>query len=499
MAITATFVADFDAFNTEVKKAEAQLDLFEKETEEAGGAITKMALSTKTAAPAVSGLTSAYRQFDGVLSAAGINLGPAVKGLEDLTAAAGKSITQIGLLGTAGLVVGTFTAAFVTARSVIEKFFPDLDNWIATSVSSLMGWGDVAAQEAGAVADALALASQRADREITNQSEALRINTQFRDDLIKKGKEQVQAEEAWRKAAEEVTIASQNWTAVLNTMNPKVIEAAKYALEHGVAQTSVATAYKLSKPEMAAVIQLMDDEKKKAQDLAAQQKKWAAEQKAEWDAAFAIRDRLFGDDAIKAASDYAKAIGLLGGTIETLNADQLAELQQVMLAAIDAMARSGRLTQEQSSAFATLAVQAGAALEAMRPVVTVTEDLVQAQWDYVTALDAANTAAAGARGEIEKLTATEQAATTASRPAGGTLLLPRAIATQGGIPRDLFGRPVVPDFSIAALPHEETTATGHYPTTININSPLGTPDQIASAVGNAVTSSYKAGGKRLPA
>lgn len=73
-----------------------------------GGRLTEFGTAAGTTTGKMSGLSDSYRQFDGVLQAAGVNIGPQVKGLEDIANAAGKTSKEIGLLGTAGLAAGAF-------------------------------------------------------------------------------------------------------------------------------------------------------------------------------------------------------------------------------------------------------------------------------------------------------------------------------------------------------------------------------------------------------
>jgi hypothetical protein len=95
-------------------------------------------------------------------------------GLNAVAEGAGLTVAELGLMGAAGLVVGTAMAAWQVGRTVAEFF--DLDNKIAHTTATLMGWGDVVAEAAGAKADSLARASKIAGREITDLGEALEIN-----------------------------------------------------------------------------------------------------------------------------------------------------------------------------------------------------------------------------------------------------------------------------------------------------------------------------------
>src|SRR5262245_62038723 len=349
-----------------------------------------------------------------------------------------------------------------------------------------MGWGDVAKETAGAVADSLKKASEIAKKPVDDMKEAVRILTEDKEKHAEAAKKMADAEKEWAAAAEEVAIASQDHAKVLSEMNPKVIEGAKYALEHGVNQKSVVTAYQLTKPEIAAVIDLMEKEKKALQELEEWNRKVAEAMKTHWDGVGAIIDQVFARDKLQAATNWVDAIDAMGGSVNHLHAVELEQLQQAMLDGIDALARSGDLTSQQSSQFTALAIAANVALAALKPVVTVTEDLVKAQWDYVTALDEEARAQAAAAGEAKKKTEAQDSAL-ANRPIGGGLF-PNAIVGQNGVAYDQYGRPVVPGGAMSGLPIVN----------VNITQPLGTPDAIARAIGSAMTSTYRSGGNRLP-
>jgi hypothetical protein len=87
---------------------------------------------------------------------------------------------------------------------------------------------------------------------------------------------------------------------------------------------------------------------------------------------------------------------------------------------------------------------------------------------------------------------------------------PKAILTEGGVVRDLFGRPVTPGIGIGNLPKVERPGTGGFYTspwgnvggtyfTMNMNGAvLGTQEQLAKLIQDSLMSSYRAGGNRVP-
>jgi hypothetical protein len=188
MALTATFDADFSSFVTAAKTSSAALTDLKGTANTTGKMLDAMAATaTQTAAPALDEFGSAtaaagmkgnefktaFNQVDKTLASVGVSLGPLPGMLDELTSAAGKSVTELGLLGTAGVVV----AAAVGGWKIGQK----IDEWtgwstaIANNTAALMGWGNVAAETAIAKADTLARASSLAGRDITDMAVAVRI------------------------------------------------------------------------------------------------------------------------------------------------------------------------------------------------------------------------------------------------------------------------------------------------------------------------------------
>lgn len=391
MAITAQFDADFSAFNTEVGKAEEQLNLFEMSTTKTATAVVGMGTTTTKTSTGVNTLTASMRQFDSVLGTAGIHLGPAAKAIEEIGAASGKSAKDFGLFASAGLVASTAMAAWTVGRgavALLKWFNVDLDQAIGNATAKWLGWGDLVGATAGANADVLALASKHAERTITDINEARAINQKWVDDLKKHAKEVAQANEDQAKAMDTVRIAGQNNDAVLRTMSASTVAAAKAALDHGVALDTVRTAYRLTESQIAAVKAALEAEQEAAKASEKEHARITAELKQHWDAVLAIRDQALGKDAIEKATQWTEAIQLLGGSVKALSQEQLVDLQKVMTEAMTAMARTGNLTAEQAAAFNTFATAAAAAQTELRPVVDTTNDLVTAQAALVAENDA---------------------------------------------------------------------------------------------------------------
>jgi hypothetical protein len=210
MALSATLTADFTSFIDAAKDAGTALKEFQgtatttgrvldtaldgvdsgpavAETKQLTAAFNEMGTTAAQTAPALTtvedatagatGQTTMFKDSlgtaDKALKAVGINLGPLGGALDQFTAAAGKSVTELGLLGTAGLVAAAGMAGWQIGKKIDE--WTGLSTWIGNATSAAMGWGDVAAAEAAAGADTLARASAVAGREITTMAEAIRI------------------------------------------------------------------------------------------------------------------------------------------------------------------------------------------------------------------------------------------------------------------------------------------------------------------------------------
>jgi len=217
MAITGALVADFSSFIGEAAKAETSLKGMERAAVTTEKALDKMVDGVDTA-PAVAevskldgalkgvsasakgsvtpaldelgsvtvdttgktkGFKDSLSEVDKVLAAAGINLGPLPKALDQLSSAADGSSTALGMLGKAFLVVATAKAAWDTGRWIAE--LGGLDDKVADFAAGLMGTSS-SAVEAAAAQETLAKASAIAGQDITNMTSAVRILTRAQQD-----------------------------------------------------------------------------------------------------------------------------------------------------------------------------------------------------------------------------------------------------------------------------------------------------------------------------
>lgn len=519
MAVTAKFLADFSAFDAAVQQAEAELRSFDTAADLAGDSVADMGSATDKAAPKVSNLQRAFGQFDSLLSSMGIHVGQAVRGLGELGDASGKTARELGAVATAGLALGAGMAGWNIGRAIANFF--ELDRKIADSVASLMNWGNLAAETAGAKADVLAKATAIAKREITDFGEALRIVNEDYANNKKAIKESADALLDWQNATATLISFGKSWLAVLDTIDGEVVEAVKFYLDAGASQRDLATAYGLTEGQIKAVVSQLAAEKEALKAVKEQNDLTAAAMKAHWSDVGKILDDVFGVDALNAAQTWVDAITALGGTVANLTNTQLADLREAMIAGIDALARSGQLTSEQSSRFADLAIQAQFALAALQPLVSTEQDLVKAQYEYALAIDqqlAAQAAANAAATETAAVSTTARdsvlslgaAAVSAGQSffsmSEGLYAAIRAAQALDELNKNvpLFGR--IQPGTIAnpfpgpppgIRPFDPRTSSQPFSVTVNVTQPLGTPDQIRRAVGDAMVHGMRGDGSRL--
>ena len=158
-ALTGVMTADFTQFVTEVDRSVIKLQELER-----GATETDSALG---------GFSDGLSQVDKTLGAVGVRISPQIQAMRELGAASGKTASELGLVGTAGLAVGAAMAGWQLGRMAAEWL--GLDEAIGNTTAKLLGWGDVAGQTAGARMDVLTRATQLAGRAITDFGEAQRI------------------------------------------------------------------------------------------------------------------------------------------------------------------------------------------------------------------------------------------------------------------------------------------------------------------------------------
>lgn len=184
MALNAKFLADFSDVQREADKAIAKFEEISAGAEKVGSSVDKMVgkaaadldrfgKAAGDSAEEINTLHGSVDQVDRVLAAAGVSLGPIPGALKEIEVAAGKTATELGALGIAGAAAAAAMAGWHVGRGAAEFF--DLDEKIGNATAKLLGFGDVAEQEAAAKAETLARASEVAGFKVESLATATEI------------------------------------------------------------------------------------------------------------------------------------------------------------------------------------------------------------------------------------------------------------------------------------------------------------------------------------
>jgi hypothetical protein len=157
-AIASTLQADFSDFIAEAQKANAAMGEMQREATETSSAVAGTAASLDQVGPAAASGTSStlklakgFSTAETALTAFGVAGVSQISNVGQLAQSAAGAATSFGAMGTAAAVAGTAFAGWNIGRLIAEA--NDLDNTIARLTSRLLGWGDVAAETAGAQQD----------------------------------------------------------------------------------------------------------------------------------------------------------------------------------------------------------------------------------------------------------------------------------------------------------------------------------------------------------
>jgi len=266
-------------------------------------------------------LTQQYQQFDGVLSAAGINLGRQVKAIEDLGAAAGKGGAGLSLFAKAGLVAGAAMVGWEIGKKIDE--WTGLSKAIGDATAAALGW-TTAAGGAGSATDTLRRASEIAKREITDFAEATRI--------IRAEIDKLQA--ASMRAQGPAILAKElaGYRAELVALERAgVLGAVTAALEGGIIpQQRIIDQYHVS-AEALKILSERLEHTRRAQDAHTESV----------NKALALQDQIFGRELIGRAQEFATALGD-ASQVSRLLPEQMATMHTTFAGAADQLERLGK-------------------------------------------------------------------------------------------------------------------------------------------------------------
>lgn len=451
--------------------------------------IGAMAQATDGATGPTNNLRNSLGQFDALLASVGVNIGAEVRSLGELGEASGKTASQVGLLGTAGLVVGTAIGSWKIGR-VISEFF-ELDKAIGDATAKLFGFGDVGAAEAAAKADVLAKASNLAGTEIKDMALAMAINEeaaktsaaalaartnetksaaeaekeaadaihQANQRLLHDLQAELTATKGFRDAMTELNSVGQDFRATVDAIDGAVVEGIKFYLQAGVSQKVLAEAYGLTDTQVRAIAKSLQEEQA-AQKQAAETTD--AHAKAARDAAAAL-------EAEAVASAKAKEAAQQKAAAEKKIADEKKAAMMAQGNTLD-VAHAVRADPE----LAQLLAQ-GWSLENAEQI------LLAKRWNFVPKLYSPKGQPETSPDPSERVPG--YASGVMNAPGGWALVGERGPEMMR-VPR---GADIYPSGSSAAINH----------ITINVTQPLGTPMAIAAAVDAAIVARLKNTGFRF--
>jgi hypothetical protein len=488
MAVKAEFQADFTSFQAGVDKADAKLQAFGKSAE-------------KTSA-ATSQWSKALGQADSILAQSGIHVGSAAKALDELTAVSGKSVAELGAVGTAASLAGAALAGWEFGRAIAGWL--GTDDAIGNATASLLGYASVADEIAGAQQDTITKALSLGATAGISYAAAIAFITEKEKARLKVVKEQGEAQEKTKEAMVELNSAGVGWAGTLDTIDGATVEAIKHYLEAGVSQAALATAYGLTAVQVKAVAESL-----KAAEAA--DKAWLEGMKAAAAEAELYRDvlaRLASDGIDKTTTANDRAVAALSKKTDAITASILAES-----AARESLNRSTQTYDSQTTAWMKMTQQLA---ELERQKVGDIDTTARQQVIYNEYTDtllrearAQDAATAATRNAPAALDATAAATGRATQAAGVFMnqlhMLvddPKLAAffgggAQGAVATTLFSGGqggITPEMAAAMAAGQviNTAGVGAIHNTFNVN---GTATDVARQISTELMRTLKAGGK----
>ena len=253
--LSGVMTADFSDFYFEIDKSVVKL----KDLEGAAGRTNS----------GMGEFSEGLGTVDKTLNVLGIRIGPQIQALRELGSAAGKTASDIGLIGTAGLTVAAAVGGWQIGRWISDV--AGLDEVIGNATASLLGFGDVAAERTAARVDVLNRAAQIAGRTITDFDTALQIIKQHNKDVA----------ESFNTGAERVAQWNREIAAHRDVL-PTITSELK---NHSSTIQQLATHYNISKEAIEHYIRTLDNSTKA-------QKSWADEARPKYEAIRKAQDEL---------------------------------------------------------------------------------------------------------------------------------------------------------------------------------------------------------------
>ena len=293
------------------KEAPASMTQLAAMTQKVDTGLQQMTTAAGSTTTAFGVLHTGLNQADRTLTSLGVNIGPQVQALNELSAASGKTVTQLGLIGTAGLALGAGVAGWKLGRMIADFF--DLDQKIGDATAKLLGFGDVAGETAAYKADILAKASQEAGRQITSMADAERILTE----ASKAHQESLMSSESlMERYRASLGNAGKDASKLTDAQRALIVEATKYGESVG----EISKALHLNERAVQAVV---DAEQKHIEKMkqAAEEAEKAAKLQEQRDTAYRQFKNQLGEQEIKDEEARQKRIADLDRDYDKLMSD----------------------------------------------------------------------------------------------------------------------------------------------------------------------------------
>jgi hypothetical protein len=314
----------------------------------AKGKLRELDTSALAAGTGFGRVSTSLQKFDDVLGlAGGPHLRGIIQGVGQLDEVARGASGSLDLMAKAGLVASAAMGGWSIGRKLAE--LTGSDALIGNLTAKLMGFGDVAGQQAAAGADTLARASANAGRQITDMSEALRIN-----EAAAKAHT-----DALSRATASTTLAGQlsAWRHELDALQSSgVLESLrKDILSGNFSQQDLADRYRISTNALSLFTKQVNDTKQEQEKAADAAKRHA-------EAIQSVVDKLSGAGLVAAAKELEVALQKLP-PIQSLTVEAQVQIAKTMDDAIAVYRAAGKAIPQawlDIQTAATLASQKGA-------------------------------------------------------------------------------------------------------------------------------------------
>jgi hypothetical protein len=165
--LSGVMTADFSDFYFEVDKSVAKLKGLEGASAQTNSAMGDFSEGLGVA--------------DKTLNALGVHIGPQIQAVRELGNVAGLTFEKLGLWGSLGAIGTAFAAGWQVGTWIDD--WTGFSTAVGDATAAVLGFGDVAAQRAGAGMDVLTRATQIAGREIKDFDTAMQIIKQHNKEV----------------------------------------------------------------------------------------------------------------------------------------------------------------------------------------------------------------------------------------------------------------------------------------------------------------------------